>query len=265
MGYRYETHLHTVQGSLCGKSTGAEHARFYKEKGYQGIVITDHFLGGNTAMPRTGEWKDRVDAFVKGYEDALAEGRKIGLDVFFGWEECFNRDGEGCDEYLIYGLDKQWLYEHPEIENCTRKHYYEAVRAGGGCMVQAHPFRMRGYIKNIRLGLQFSDGIEAANRGNDQWSDVCAIRYAKEYGFPMIAGSDNHHSTADTQVYGIELEKPLRDIRDLVGIILNKEPIGLVVPEERFVQDPDHSPSHEIFWLDENENNVPTHRDWMHE
>jgi hypothetical protein len=46
MGYRYETHLHTCQGSLCGRSTGAEHARFYKEAGYQGVIITDHFCGG---------------------------------------------------------------------------------------------------------------------------------------------------------------------------------------------------------------------------
>ena len=29
--YRYETHLHTCQGSACGVSTGAEHARFYQE------------------------------------------------------------------------------------------------------------------------------------------------------------------------------------------------------------------------------------------
>ena len=40
MGYRYETHLHTCQGSKCGRSTGAEQARFYKEAGYQGIDYT---------------------------------------------------------------------------------------------------------------------------------------------------------------------------------------------------------------------------------
>ena len=86
MGYRYETHLHTCQGSKCGRATGAEQARFYKEAGYQGVIITDHFCGGNTAMPKEGSWKERIDLYCKGYEDALEEGKKIGLDVFFGFE-----------------------------------------------------------------------------------------------------------------------------------------------------------------------------------
>ena len=82
--YLYETHMHTCQGSACGTSTGAEHARFYKQQGYQGIFITDHFFGGNTAAPRSGKWKDRIDHYCSGFEDAWNEGQKIGLDVFFG-------------------------------------------------------------------------------------------------------------------------------------------------------------------------------------
>ena len=100
--YLYETHMHTRQGSACGSSTGAEHVRFYKDRGYQGIFITDHFFGGNTAAPRTGNWKDRVDWYCSGFEDAWNEGQKVGLDVFFGIEQNFNGD-----EYLIYGLDKE--------------------------------------------------------------------------------------------------------------------------------------------------------------
>jgi len=270
MGYRYETHLHTCQGSLCGKSTGAEHARFYKEAGYQGIIITDHFVGGNTAMPKEGSWKSRIDAFCAGFEDALAEGQKIGLDVFFGWEECFSRRDDGRDEYLIYGLDKQWLYDHPEVEFWTRQQYIDAVRADGGCMIQAHPFRKRDYIKKIRLGLQFCDGIEVANLFNDQWADVCAMRYAKEFGLVTLAGSDNHLSnmpgrTEKGLLYGIELDAPLKDIRELVSIVRSHGKIGLVVPEGRFVQDPDNSPVMETFWLDGNEQVVETNRDWLNE
>ena len=270
MGYRYETHLHTCQGSKCGRSTGAEQARFYKEAGYQGVIITDHFVGGNTAMPREGAWKDRIDAFCKGYEDALAEGQKIGLDVFFGWEECFARQDGGHDEYLIYGLDKQWLYDHPEVETWTRAQYIEGVRRDGGCMIQAHPFRKRPYITEILLGLRYCDGIEAANLFNDQWADVCAMRYAREFGLVTLAGSDNHLSgmpgkTEKGFLFGIELDEPLKDILDLVRIVKNKGKIGLVVPEGRFEQDPDNSPVMETFWLDENEKAVPTERDWLNE
>ena len=64
--FRYETHMHTCQGSACGVSTGAEHARFYKERGYQGIFVTDHFFGGNPAVPRFLSWEERIEQFLKG-------------------------------------------------------------------------------------------------------------------------------------------------------------------------------------------------------
>lgn len=269
MGYLYETHLHTIQGSKCGRATGAEQVRFYKEAGYQGVIITDHFCGGNTAMPKEGSWKDRIDFFCKGYEDALEEGKKIGLDVFFGFEECFARYDGGHDEYLIYGVNREWLYQHPEMEQWSRKELYDAVHAAGGCMIQAHPFRKREYIKQILLGLQYCDGIETANIFNDQFADVCAMRYAKEFDLVTIAGSDNHLSgipgkTEAHLLYGIELDEKLNDIHDLVNIIRNRGKIGLHVPAERFVQDPENSPELETFWLDESEAAVPTHRDWLH-
>ena len=52
MSYRYETHLHTCQGSACASATGAEMARAHLAAGYTGIFITDHFFNGNTAVPR---------------------------------------------------------------------------------------------------------------------------------------------------------------------------------------------------------------------
>ena len=42
--YKYETHLHTCQGSACGRLTGEEQADLYKGFGYTGIVVTDHFF-----------------------------------------------------------------------------------------------------------------------------------------------------------------------------------------------------------------------------
>ena len=48
--YRYDLHVHTYEGSACARSTGAELADFYKEKGYDGIVISDHFWRGNTRV-----------------------------------------------------------------------------------------------------------------------------------------------------------------------------------------------------------------------
>ena len=264
MPYLYETHLHTCQGSLCGVSTGKEPARYYKEKGYQGIIITDHFFGGNCAVPRHLPWKERIEIFCSGYEDALAEGQKIGLDVFFGWEQNYQ-----LDEYLVYGLNKQWLLDHPEIEHATRREQMELVHQSGGCLIQAHPFRDRGYIPRILLSKRFSDGIEVANGGQTNINDYPAMKYAKEHQLVTIAGSDNHHSCPEkmtpSRMFGIELDQKLTSIHDLVRIILNREPIGLHVPKERFSIQPGDQLQKEVFWLDENENAIPDGRDWLYE
>ncbi|MDD6142457.1 MAG: histidinol-phosphatase [bacterium] len=257
MAYRYETHLHTCQGSLCGASTGAEHVRWYKEIGYQGIIITDHFFGGNTAVPRTGTWKERIDWFCSGYEDALIEGQKIGLDVFFGWEQ-----GYKGDEYLVYGLDKQWLLNHPEVETWTRREQLEGVHRDGGCVIQAHPFRDRAYINRIRLARQFCDGIEVANAGNRPYNDAYALRYAREFGFICTAGSDNHRSPAANPM-GIETEEKLGSIQDLVKLVRNRGKITPIVPEGWFEQGFAEAPQLETYWLDEDEHTYPTGRNWL--
>ena len=191
MVYRYETHLHTRQGSACGVSTGAEQARFYRDLGYTGIFVTDHFTGGNTAVPRDLPWRERVDWFCSGYEDALAEGQKVGLDVFFAWEQNF----EG-DEYLVYGPDRAWLLAHPDVEHWTRRRQLEEIHRAGGAVIQAHPFRDRDYIKYILLGRKYCDGIEVANTFNHRWNDACARRYAEIFDLPVIAGTDNHNLDA---------------------------------------------------------------------
>ena len=60
MPFLYETHMHTCLASACGVSTGKEHAQFYKDAGYTGIIMTDHFFRGNTAVPRNlPDWKER--------------------------------------------------------------------------------------------------------------------------------------------------------------------------------------------------------------
>ena len=111
MPYRYETHLHTAEGSKCATASGAEMARAHREKGYTGIFVTDHFFNGNTAVPRDLPWRERVELFCRGYENAREEGAKIGLDVFFGFEYGY----QGAD-FLVYNLNKQWLLAHEDID-----------------------------------------------------------------------------------------------------------------------------------------------------
>jgi len=228
MRYLYETHMHTCLASACGVSTGKEHVRFYKDQGYTGIIVTDHFFGGNTCVPRNLPWEERIDLFWRGYEDAAEEGQKVGLDVFFGYEQNFEHD-----EYLVYGLTKEYMKAHPEIEHWTRQEQLDEVHKAGGTVIQAHPFRMRDYMDIIRVGELFADGIEGANAGNYQMDDARAYAFGKQKGLLMTAGSDNHHSPAP-MLFGVELEEKIGSAKDYAEIILRGGPIHIHVPEGRF-------------------------------
>ena len=263
MEYRYETHLHTCQASACGVSTGAEQARFYKALGYTGVFITDHFFGGNCAIDRGLPWPERVDRFCAGYEDALAEGRRIGLDVFFAWEQ--NYEG---DEYLIYGLDRKWLLAHPEIEHCSRARQLALVHEGGGAVVQAHPFRDRKYIRYILLAPDYCDAIEAVNTNNHPYNDACALRLAKAMDLVVTAGSDNHNSAAfdPSRVSGVALETRLTCAADYARLIRARGAIRPIIPDGWLDFDPAEAPRLNAYWADESDplrHRVPTGVNWM--
>ena len=108
--YKIETHMHTSQGSACAVSTGEEMARAHKAAGYDAIIITDHFFGGNTTVPRDLPWERRIDLYCAGYDEARRVGEEIGLKVFFGLEWAW----QGT-EYLTYGIGREWLKAHPEM------------------------------------------------------------------------------------------------------------------------------------------------------
>ena len=231
MSFLYETHLHTSQASACAGSRGAEYIKYYRDLGFTGIMVTDHFYNSNTAIDRRKDWKEWVKRFCIGYEDAKNEGDKHGLDVFFGWEESFD-----SDDYLIYGLDKEWLFEHPEMVRWTREEQFREIRRHGGCIVHAHPFRQDYYVGVVRLSPFFVDAIEVANAGNQAIYDAQALEYARILGLPAVAGSDTHSLCTlgrNRGPYGIEVSKRFTSIHDYVSLILNKQQITLYVPDDR--------------------------------
>ena len=57
MSYLYETHCHTKESSACGLATADEMIAAYHQKGYRGVIITDHFFNGQygcTLSPTMG-------------------------------------------------------------------------------------------------------------------------------------------------------------------------------------------------------------------
>lgn len=211
--YKYETHAHTSEVSKCAGITAAKLVQFYKECGYSGICITDHFLNGNTTVPKELSWTDRVELFCKGYENAYKEGEKIGIDVFFGWEYSY----EGMD-LLTYGLNKEWLMNHPEVISIDVNEYCDLVHKYGGFIVHAHPFREANYIPMIRLLPRKVDAVEIDNSCRTDFENKLAGEYADNYKLLKTAGSDNHVGKLN-RFAGLQVDEPLKSVDDMVGVI----------------------------------------------
>lgn len=188
--YRYDPHMHTMEASACAQSSGAEMADKYKAEGYTGIIVTDHFFNGNSAVPKELPWEERIELFCRGYEHAHARGLEIGLDVFFGFEY-----GDGGSDFLIYGLDKQWLLKNDFILDMELTKFLEYARSCGGMAVQAHPFRDYEYIRSTTHAPHFVDAVETVNMSNKPEFNERAKVYAGWYELPVTGGSDSHNTS----------------------------------------------------------------------
>ena len=222
MAYLYETHLHTSEASACGRTRGKDYIDFMLGRGYSGMIVTDHFFNGNSCVPRDLPWRERVEWYCSGYEHALQEAAGRDFSVFFGIE--YNFEG---DEYLLYGVGKDWLLAHPDLLTYSREQVYQAVHAGGGIMVHAHPYRERMYLKAIHLTPSVSDAIEVYNSGNQDYQNALDYQYAKELGLPMTSGSDIH-AVNDNMMGGMLFERKLMSARDYAEALLAGEGIPVV-------------------------------------
>ena len=121
-------------------------------------------------------------------------------------------------------------------------------------MVQAHPFRARGYNHAITLSPSITDGAEGFNAANEMPWNTLALRYAQVMGLPVTAGSDNHCADTMTaeKLAGVTFDRPLRSIRDYVRAIVEKRPFGLHLPVQPPVWTESVTPDLPTTWLDEN-------------
>lgn len=217
--YRYETHMHTAPVSKCGRATVRENLEFYKSRGYDGVFITNHFLRGNINIDKSLPYSEKIAFYFSDYDEAIALSKEIGIKVLLGVEITVT---DGSD-FLIFGLDREWYFSHPEIEDMKASEMLSALRDAGGFVVQAHPFRQAGYIDHIHLFPDRTDGVEVYNACRTDLENEMAELYAERYGFARTAGTDNHAAGGRTTFGGMEFDTPLSCEADFVARVRSGE------------------------------------------
>lgn len=223
--YRFDTHVHTGETSLCGRIKGSEVVRLYSHAGYDGVVITDHYGASYFRRYPKLSWEEKIDKFLSGYRGALEEGRRLGFNVLLGMEIKFT---ESPNEYLVYGIDEAFLKNHPELYKLGLKKFRELVKSNGEAekilIFQAHPFRPGLHPADPSL----IDGVEVFNGNPRQDShNELAYLYAKEHRLKMISGSDFHRA-ADLGRGGIILPEEIDSSADLVELLNENRIIKLI-------------------------------------
>ena len=209
--YKYETHLHTSPVSRCARVSVRENLEFYKNLGYDGVFITNHFLDGSININYNTPYEEKINFYFSDYENGVDFGKEIGIKVFCGVETTFM----GTD-FLVYGLKKEWFLEHPEIMDLEKKTQLSLMKESGAFIVQAHPFREASYIDHIRLFPQSVDGVEIINGNCSLEQNDLAKIYAEHYGLIKLAGSDNHRGANQKVLAGITTQEPITSVEDFI-------------------------------------------------
>ncbi len=212
--YKYELHAHTSECDRVANLSGAELVKAYADKGYSGMVITDHYFS------LFFDWfKDELDRknhqqiisrWLRGYYSARSEGEKIGFTVLLGAE--VRIDGT-INDYLIYGLEEKDFFTLPLLNRMKNIEEVIDILPDYTCIVQAHPFRNNMTVCDpSRLF-----GIEAYNAGTEMFRNEMAKSFAEHYEKRMTSGSDCHGKDAVGKG-GIVTDKPIYSSADLVNI-----------------------------------------------
>ena len=209
----YDTHVHTIETSPCGKLHAAETVEWYASHGYTGLVITDHlhkqFL--DTAGADHG-WDILIDKYCQGYRAALQKGNEIGFTVIFGAEMRFE---DNDNDYLIYGIDENWLRQHPYVICQSARDFFQKYH-NDVLIIQAHPYR----DGNINVFEDSIHGIELinTNRRHNNYPDRALDLCKKHPEYFRQAGSDTHRAE-DRCLAGIETEQNIHNSFEFADLI----------------------------------------------
>lgn len=212
MDYKYEIHCHTKDVSVCGHVPAEEMVKLYKEAGYDGIVITDHY------SPATFPFQEQIsktracEHYLKGYRKAKALEDE-NFTVLLGMELRYYAT---VNDYLIYGLTEEKLKKLPHMMALYTKQGYKAMKKEGLLVIQAHPFRKFIYRANPK----YLDGVEVYNGKTDKELNDKALDWANSFTKAAIkVGGSDAHRESQICTSGIITHEKIRTSEDLVRIL----------------------------------------------
>lgn len=184
--YKTELHAHSYPCSSCSQIPPEELVRIYSTLGYTSVVISNHF---NEGMRFYGDKQRAVDTYFLDFDTACEYGEKYGINVILGCEIRFT---ENANDYLLFGIDRNFLYDAYDKINSTIAEFSKWFRNDRHLLIQAHPFRNN----MTEVDSTLLDGIETFNMHPGHNSRIAfAAKYAAKNNLIATCGTDYHHPT----------------------------------------------------------------------
>lgn len=211
MKYKYELHCHTKEVSRCGQVPAAEIVKMYKDAGYSGIVITDHYSPMTFSLSTVACPQKAVDFYLRGYKEALKYADE-NFTVLLGMELRYYAT---ANDFLVYGVTEEFLHGNGNLMKKYPKRFYKLAKENNMIVVQAHPFREM----MIRINPKYLDGAEVHNGKSDIESNLKAAEWVKKNNMAIgISGSD-FHRPKNLATGGIITNEPIKTNNDLLRIL----------------------------------------------
>ena len=187
---KVDLHVHTAERSRCGRAMAVDQIEAARAAGLDAIVLTDH-------------------ARFAPEEDLADWNRQFAPFRVFGGIE-MSVDGE---DLIVLGVREPRLesdaWTYPELHAC--------VRAAGGFLALAHPFRYRDHVA-VDLARWPVDAVEVRSGNTPPQAADRIEAMARELGIPTLCNSDAHEPTALGRFYN-RLDRTPRDEADLIALL----------------------------------------------
>jgi len=200
--FKFDMHCHTKEGSMDGKVPIVEFAGILKEKGYRGMLVSDHNSYKGYRAWRDSDEKVKDFVVLKGIEyDTIDAGHVLVI--------------------MPRGVKLKIL----ELRGLPVALLIDIVHKNGGVLGPAHPCgeRYLSLVNTLKMRKQLHvmdkfDFVEAFNACEDEESNADAAKLAQVYHKPGFGGSDAHREDCIGMAY-TEFAEPISSEDDLIAYL----------------------------------------------
>jgi histidinol phosphatase-like PHP family hydrolase len=221
-------HAHSKGISKCCQIEGDKMVEVVKEKGMDGIILTNHY---DKSYVIDNDIIGLAKRYIDEYYYVKECGDKINIKVFFGIEVTMSKHDNL--HMLVYGVKPEFILKYPDIYDYEIDKLSKIVHEENGILVQAHPYR-KGVDK--LLDLKYLDGIEANCHPLYDGSYLYRITTLAKLKNKIVTCGGDYHAVTHRVKCGVYIPNEIKDEIEIVNYLLNSKEILLHLQEPDSIQ-----------------------------